>query len=118
MPRFFNGLNKYIVNYRLQHYMELEDIVHMTTKVERQIKRRGNTRFHTNFSFIFLNMKAKSKERGEGVVQPKPYTHARGEPFMAKNDVNKNGKSEFESQTTHERDIKCFKCLKKGYIAF
>ena len=29
----------------LQHCVELEDMVHMATKVERKIKKRGSTRF-------------------------------------------------------------------------
>jgi hypothetical protein len=36
MTRFLNGLNKNIVNVvELQCYIELKDMVHMTTKVER-----------------------------------------------------------------------------------
>jgi len=36
MTRFLNGLNKNIVNgVELQRYIELKDMVHMTTKVER-----------------------------------------------------------------------------------
>ena len=42
MAIFLNRLNKDIANImKSQHYMELEDMVHMKTKVERQIKRRG-----------------------------------------------------------------------------
>jgi hypothetical protein len=49
MARFLNGLNRDITNVvELQLYMELDDMVHMEMKVERQIKRRGNTRFQTN----------------------------------------------------------------------
>jgi hypothetical protein len=36
MARFFNGLNRDIAN-----VVELEDMVHMTMKVERQLKRKG-----------------------------------------------------------------------------
>jgi len=36
MARFLNGLNRDIANVlELQHYVELEDMVHMATKVER-----------------------------------------------------------------------------------
>jgi len=46
MARFLNELNRDIVNVvKLQHCMELEDMVHMLMKVERQIKRRGSTCF-------------------------------------------------------------------------
>jgi hypothetical protein len=49
MARFLKRLNKEIANVvELQHYIELEDKVHMVTKVERQIKRRGSTCFQTN----------------------------------------------------------------------
>jgi hypothetical protein len=40
MARFLNGLNRDIANVvELQHYMELEDMVHMATKVERQLRK-------------------------------------------------------------------------------
>uniref|UniRef100_A0A2N9H7P3 Cupin type-1 domain-containing protein n=1 Tax=Fagus sylvatica TaxID=28930 RepID=A0A2N9H7P3_FAGSY len=42
MARFLNGLNRDIANVvELQHYVELEDMVHMAIKVERQLKRKG-----------------------------------------------------------------------------
>ena len=44
MARFLNGLNREIANtIEFHHYVELEDLVHMAIKVERQLK-RGNTR--------------------------------------------------------------------------
>jgi hypothetical protein len=44
MARFLNGLNRDIANVvELQHYVELEDMVHMATKVERQL-RKGHVR--------------------------------------------------------------------------
>ena len=49
MARFLNGLNRDIANVvKLQPCVELEDMVHMATKVERQIKRSDNTHFQTN----------------------------------------------------------------------
>jgi hypothetical protein len=49
MARFLYGLNRDIANVvELQHCVELEDMVNMVNmaiKVERQIKRRGSTRF-------------------------------------------------------------------------
>ena len=48
MARFLNGLNRDITNVvELQHCVDLEDMVHMATKVERQI-----------------NMEAEFEERG------------------------------------------------------
>ena len=46
MARFLNGLNRDIANVvELQHYVELEDMVHMAMKVERQLKRKGPTKY-------------------------------------------------------------------------
>ena len=44
IARFLNGLNRNIANVvELQHYVELEDMVHMVTKVDRQF-RKGHAR--------------------------------------------------------------------------
>ena len=46
MAKFLAGLNREIANIvELQHYVELEDMIHMAMKVERQLKRRGSSRF-------------------------------------------------------------------------
>ena len=46
MARFLNGLNRDIASVvELQHYVELEDMVHMAIKVERQLKRKGTRSF-------------------------------------------------------------------------
>jgi hypothetical protein len=46
MARFFSGLNRDIANVlKLQHYVEIEDMVYMAMKVERQLKRKGTARY-------------------------------------------------------------------------
>jgi len=55
MTRFFNDLNKEIANVvKLQHYVELKDMVHMATKVERQLRRKRHVRplFNSGFSSL------------------------------------------------------------------
>jgi len=114
MARFLNGLNRDITNVvELQHCVDLEDMVHMATKVERQIKRRGSTRFQTNSASSSSIWRSNLKR--EGVIQPKPYANA--EPPKAKKDTHTDGKGKSECQPTRDRDIKCFKCLGKGHIA-
>lgn len=45
MTQFLNGLNRKISNVvELQHYVELEDMLHVAMKVERQLKRKGAAR--------------------------------------------------------------------------
>ena len=49
MVRFMNGLNHDITNIvELQHYLEMEDLLHMAIKVKRQLRRKGN-KLNTNF---------------------------------------------------------------------
>ncbi|KAH9704972.1 hypothetical protein KPL70_011688 [Citrus sinensis] len=51
MARFLNGLNQEIAyKVELQHYVEIEEIVHKAIKIEQQLKRRGNTRAAPNLS--------------------------------------------------------------------
>ena len=46
MKRFLRGLNREIANVvELQHYEEVEDIVHMAMKVERRLKGKGTSRY-------------------------------------------------------------------------
>ena len=54
----------------LQHYVELEDMVHMAIKIENQVKRRGgnNTRFAPSPS----SSTWKSKRWRKGEKQPMP----------------------------------------------
>ena len=41
MAKLLNVLNKKIINVvQLQHYVQLEDMVYMATKIERQLKRK------------------------------------------------------------------------------
>ena len=45
MARFLNGHNREIADkVELQHYVEIEEMVHKAIKIEQQLKRRGNTR--------------------------------------------------------------------------
>ena len=47
MARFLAGLNVEIANQvELQHYVEMEDMLRMAIKIEKQLKTRGNTRFN------------------------------------------------------------------------
>ena len=44
MAMFLTGLNREIQNVvELQHYVELEDMVHMAIKIENRVKRRGSS---------------------------------------------------------------------------
>lgn len=55
MVRFLSGLNRKIVDIvELQHYIELEDIVHMTMKIEKNLNIRGQQRGFQVYSLIII----------------------------------------------------------------
>ena len=51
MARFLNGHNREIADkVELQHYVEIEEIVHKAIKIKQQLKRRGNIHAAPNSS--------------------------------------------------------------------
>jgi hypothetical protein len=107
MAKFLNGLNRDIANVvELQHYVELEDMVHMTTKVERQL-RKGHVQpaFNSGSSSSW-----KPNLKREGIVRMRSFVPSRTEPPKAKVGVptGANGKSETQPKCTC--DVKCFRC--------
>ncbi|KAH9698046.1 hypothetical protein KPL71_023856 [Citrus sinensis] len=69
MARFLHGLNQDIANVvDLQHYVELEDMVHMAMKMERQLKKKGSTRTNLGSS---SSWKSKWSKDEKVVSKPK-----------------------------------------------
>ncbi|KAI4313065.1 hypothetical protein MLD38_037841 [Melastoma candidum] len=118
MARFICGLNREIANVvELQHYVELEEVVHMAMKVERQLKKggRSSSRFESSNS----NSKWTSKHEGSGSKWAGSKQGERSEghkpTFKSSTDSKEKGNSSF--QTQRNRDIKCFRCLGSGHYA-
>jgi hypothetical protein len=108
MARFLSGLNRDIANViELQHYVEIEDMVHMAMKVERQLKRKGTARY-TSVSITTWKSKWDRNDSAEA--------KRKTEPPKGKDEGTSN-KPKVESQPSRNRDIKCFKCLGSGHIA-
>ena len=77
MARILNGLNRDIANVvELQHYVELEDMLHMAIKVERQLKRKGTRSFQNLGSSASWRSNGR-KDKGL-FSSPKP-NHQKGE---------------------------------------
>jgi hypothetical protein len=109
MARFLNGLNRDIANVvELQHYVELEDMVHMAIKVERQLKRKGTRSFQNPGSST--SWKSNWRKDDGAVLKSKT------KPPKRREEVPSVNKGKTESQTRN-RDIKCFRCLGVGHIA-
>jgi len=102
MARFLNGLNRDIANVvELQLYEELEDMVHMATKVERQLQ-KGHARptFNSGSSSSW-----KSNLKREGTVRPRSFVPYRTEPPKAKVDGPTNAKGKSKTQPKRTRDV-------------
>ncbi|KAI4313094.1 hypothetical protein MLD38_037866 [Melastoma candidum] len=95
MARFICGLNREIANVvELQHYVELEEVVHMAMKWTSKHEGSGS--------------KWAGSKQGERSEGHKP-------TFKSSTDSKEKGNSSF--QTQRNRDIKCFRCLGSGHYA-
>ncbi|XP_031402590.1 uncharacterized protein LOC116212157 [Punica granatum] len=114
MARFLCGLNREITNVvELQHYVEIEEIVSMAMKVERQLK-RGRPAKHEGGSYSgSSNWKSKWGASSRPVEKPK----SNAEKSMSKSQGDNKERGNSTSQPQKNRDIKCFRCLGSGHIA-
>ncbi|KAJ4724919.1 Zinc finger, CCHC-type [Melia azedarach] len=107
MARFLNGLNKEISNVvELQPYIELEDLLHLALKVEKQLKKRD-----TNRSFSYTSSLKSNWRKDDKSSSFKPKTESKEAP---KTSNPSNDKSKLDS-TVNARNIKCFKCQGVGH---
>ena len=112
MARFLNGLNMDIADrVELQHYMEMEDMVHMTMKIERKLQRKGKGKQANTFS-AQTNSGRPNWRNDNKAAQIKKDDKAQ----LSQSLDNKN-KGTTSTQNSRSRDIKCFRCLGYGHIA-
>lgn len=115
MARFLHGLSRDIQNVvELQQDVEMEDMLHMAMKVERKLKRKGSTRFGQNSgsSSSWKPNSSWSKKEEKSDSKGKVEASNKGKVLEASKERGKSN-----SQTSRNRDIKCFKCLGRGHIA-
>ena len=109
MARFLNGLNQDIANVvELQHYVKLEEMVHMAIKVKRQLKRKGTRSFQ--------NSGSSASWRSNGRKDKGAVFKSKTEPPKRRDKAPIVNKGKNESQTRNH-DIKCFHCFGVGHIA-
>jgi hypothetical protein len=88
--------------------VEVEDMVHMAMKVERQLKRKRPARYTSVSSTPW---KQKWDRNDQAVVKGK------AEPPKGKDKGTNKNKPKVDFQPSRNRDIKCFKCLGLRHIA-
>ncbi|KAL4318150.1 hypothetical protein GQ457_18G010020 [Hibiscus cannabinus] len=110
MTRFLAGLDPNIASVvELQHYVEIDDMVHMAMKVEKQLKRKGTS--HTYGS--------STTKWGQGSYRrssPFP-SNDRGGPSKNNKPIVESSKGKIPTIHVCSRDVQCFKCLGRGHIA-
>src|SRR5262249_1186464 len=100
IARFIGGLNPEIADIvDLQHYVELKELPHKAIKVERQLKRRGTSRF------------------GSSSPWKSNWKNSRSSDDSKTKDSTAYPKGTSEKPSSRSRDIKCFKCQGLGHIA-
>ncbi|KAL4269528.1 hypothetical protein GQ457_HM001690 [Hibiscus cannabinus] len=119
MARFLNGLNTEIVNaVELQHYVELDDMVHMAVKIEHQQRKKFSARGNSTPFESFSNpVHAPNNVRKQAPQAPlrirEPCETIKPKPLVADNGRGKQKVGVPE----RSRDIQCFKCLGRGHVA-
>ncbi|XP_042446204.1 uncharacterized protein LOC122031159, partial [Zingiber officinale] len=104
MARFLHGLNRDIGDIvELQHYVELDDLVHQAMKIEQQLKRKGVMKKSSSPNYS-SSWKDKPKKEGSSSNSKEAASTKKPIPTTS-------------SSTSKSRDIKCFRCLGKGHIA-
>jgi len=88
----------------LQHYAEMEDLLHISIQVERQLKAKSNSKFSSTSSW-------KSNWRNK-----KSLTKSKDEAMFKKSFSAPRGKIEINS-SSRSCDIECFRCQGVGHIA-
>ncbi|XP_057997665.1 uncharacterized protein LOC131176619 [Hevea brasiliensis] len=118
MVRFLKGLNFDIANIvELQHYVELDDMLNMAIKIEKQLKKKkafkmGVGMNSSNNAPWKPNWKKGETYDSKAVSKEKKEETRGGE----KPSVTEKGKGQ-NTSTGRTRDIQCFRCLGKGHYA-
>lgn len=111
MARFLGGLNRDIQDrIEMEHYVELEEMLHKAILVEQQLKRNNSSR-----SCYGVGRSSYHKE-------DKPSYQREIKPFPVKKEEDKpntlfKDKGKTEVVGTRTRDVKCFKCQGRGHYA-
>ena len=122
MARFLQGLNREIANaLELTYYGNLEGMLHMAIKIERQ--RKGRSSFSTPPTKTTPWQKTSWSRESAGLKTSKevpkalPYQHGtRGNTTPQVPSRNSNNSTPTSSSRTPTRDIECFKCRGRGHM--
>ncbi|RDY08765.1 hypothetical protein CR513_06970, partial [Mucuna pruriens] len=107
ISRFIGGLKNEIANMvKLQHYMEIKDLMHKAVQVEKQLKSKSSSKFASSSCSSWRS----NWKNNKVVTNPKEDVVAKYSHALPKGKINTD-----TSYRAH--DIKCFKCQGVEHIA-
>ncbi|XP_056864141.1 uncharacterized protein LOC130511252 [Raphanus sativus] len=110
MARFLGGLNCEIQDsVEMQHYIEIEEMLHKAILVEQQIKRKHHLRGNYGSSKYQYTKEEKPSYLKDSKPQQK-------EDIKPSSTFSKD-KGKAEATSSRTRDVKCFKCQGRGHYA-
>ncbi|KAF7801224.1 Zinc finger, CCHC-type [Senna tora] len=118
MSRFLGGLNREIADVvELQNYVEMEELVNLAMKVEKQQKQRNSARSSSsssnNWSSKWSKFDEKKKEFNSGSVEKVEEV----DKGKGRSTSIQQGNSEPSFKQSKHRDLRCFKCQGRGHIS-
>ncbi|XP_056858421.1 uncharacterized protein LOC130507795, partial [Raphanus sativus] len=110
MSRFLGGLNHEIQDrVEMQHYVELEEMLHKAIFVEQQLKRKSYSRS----SYGTSKFQHSREEKPSYQKESKPYQKDDTKPSR----IFDKDKGKAVATGSKSRDVKCFKCQGRGHYA-
>ncbi|XP_056843215.1 uncharacterized protein LOC130495741 [Raphanus sativus] len=110
MARFLGGLNREIQDsVEMQHYIEIEEMLHKAILVEQQIKGKHHSRGNYGYS----KYQYTKEEKPSHLKDSKPQQKEESKPSIP----YIKGKGKAEATSSRTRDVKCFKCQGRGHYA-
>ncbi|XP_056852848.1 uncharacterized protein LOC130502047 [Raphanus sativus] len=110
MARFLGGLNREIQdNVEMQHYVEIEEMLHKAILVEQQLKRKG----HSRGSYGSTRFQHSKEDKPSFQKENKPQPKEESKPIS----IYDKAKGKVEASSSRARDVKCFKCQGRGHYA-
>ncbi|KAF8089236.1 hypothetical protein N665_0512s0002 [Sinapis alba] len=110
MSQFLGRPNREIQdNVKMQHYVEIEQMLHKAIIMEQQLKIKG----HSHTSYRATKFHGSTDEKTNYLKENKPYQK---EEAKSSNIFSKD-KGRVEATSSRARDVKCFKCQGRGHYA-
>ncbi|XP_023553652.1 uncharacterized protein LOC111811140 [Cucurbita pepo subsp. pepo] len=116
MARFLNGLNTEIADKTdLQPYSNIEELLHIAIKIERQIQRRSQR--YSSKTFPNSTSTWKKDSKNIDYKHRNPEINEKPQAKFEKGESSRTGKEKVEKSNVRNRDLKCWRCQGVGHYS-